>query len=566
MKLLKNSTIKSNIFIVSILQTATPILLVGIISSIITLNILKVQTFNNTNALFYDVSSKITDFSDKIFDLSQNLLYDDDMFNIIAFNQDSSAYDTVRLNDILVNNPDIQSVKLVLDTHEYTVSQGKSTIYQYGSIGYNNVKRMLEDTPESSLWYATYQKNDTSDIFFSRLIKNPYTNETRGILFFQISNRVFSGMLSFAERSDNSQFCILASNNLPLAKNFDLSDDVISKISNSKDGVTSLPGKYYFYSTLSGLNWKIVCCVDKYSLYRLLYLLIGLIILLCIISIIVVVFFTQHINKTVVSPIQKLSKAMRTWNENKIFKKKQDYEISEIDMLYDDFQNMTQSITDLININYKSTLVQRESELKMLQAQINPHFIFNTLESINSLAIIHDAHEISDITLAFSELIEQSIGYEAESLHTLEQELHLLDCYITIMQIRFGNKISIIKDIDDDTLTVLMPRLTLQPVIENSINHGIIPSGRKCDLKIEAHIIKSDLIIKIYDNGIGIGKDELSILNNSFIAEKSSVEKSIGLININKRLKLLYGDEYHLRISSEENKFTEVVLNIKISE
>ena len=168
MKDLKPKTLKGSIFFVSVLQTATPVLLIGIIASMITLSILRVQVFNNTSTVFTEVSSAINNFSDDIFDISQNLLYENDIVDIIAFKQDSQSYSSSSLNSILINNPSISAVKLVIDDKEFSLSQGKSSIYQYGSIGYQNIKSALEDHGRESIWYALYQHDSTSDIFFAR--------------------------------------------------------------------------------------------------------------------------------------------------------------------------------------------------------------------------------------------------------------------------------------------------------------------------------------------------------------------------------------------------------------
>lgn len=562
MKIFRINTIKNNIFFSSILQTATSILFVGVMSSIITLSILKVQAFNNTNDVFESVSDTVVNYSSKVFSLSQTLLYDDSLINIAAFGCDPNTYNIAPLNDILMENPEIQAIKLVINGCEYNVSQGKNSIFRSGSIGYNKLKDTLDVSEKNYIWYVSYQNYEKSDIIFVRQIKNPYTNEYKGMLFFQISGRAFSDMLKMSEKYDNGTFSILSSNNLPIVKNFETQNKILNQAAGSESGVISSDGKYYFYRNLSDFDWKIVYCVNKWNIYRILYMLIALIVLLCGISIIVATIFTQHINKTVVMPIQKLSSSMRNWAENVIFNKNKKYDIYEIDTLYDDFENMTQKVTDLINKNYKAMLVQRESELKMLQSQINPHFIFNTLEAINSFALIYDATEINEITMAFSELIEQSIGYTSDKEHTFAQEIHLIDCYLTIIRIRYGNKILISKDIDDGILKISMPALILQPIVENSVIHGIKPSDKKFEIKISAHKIGNDLIIKIRDNGTGIEKNKVDKLNQLFMTEKNSTEKSIGLINVNKRLKLLYGDNYHLKISSEVNEFTEVELKI----
>lgn len=518
--------------------------------------------FNNTNDVFESVSGTIANYSSKIFSLSQTLLYDDTLIDIAAFGSDANTYNIAPLNDILMENPEIQAIKLVINGCEYNVSQGKNSIFRSESIGYNKLRDTLNKSEKNYIWYVSYQNYEKSDILFVRQIKNPYTNEQKGMLFFQISGRAFADMLKMPEKSDNGTFSILSSNNLPIAKNFETPNKILSQADGSESGVISADGRYYFYRNLPDFNWKIVYCVNKWNLYRILYMLITLIVLLCGISIIVAAFFTQHINRTVVMPIQKLSSSMRNWAENITFNKNKKYDIYEIDTLYDDFENMTQKVTDLINKNYKAMLVQRESELKMLQSQINPHFIFNTLEAINSFALIYDATEINEITMAFSELIEQSIGYTSDKEHTFAQEIHLVDCYLTIIRIRYGNKILISKDIDNEILNISMPALILQPIVENSVIHGIKPSDNKFEIKISAHKIGNDLIIKIRDNGTGIEKNKINKLNQLFITEKISTEKSIGLINVNKRLKLLYGDDYHLKISSEVNEFTEVELKI----
>lgn len=562
MKIFRINTIKNNIFFASVLQTATSILFVGVMSSIITLSILKVQAFNNTNDVFERVSDTVANYSSKVFRLSQTLLYDDNLIDIAAFGRDSNTYSIAPLNDILMENPEIQAIKLVINGSEYDVSQGKNSIFRPGSIGYNKLKDTICKSEKKYIWYVAYQNYEMSDIFFVRQIKNPYTNEHKGMLFFQISGQTFSDMLKMPEKSDNGTFSILSSNNLPIVKSFETPTQILKQADADESGVASVDGEYYFYRNLPDFDWKIVYCVSKWNLYRILYMLITLIVLLCGISIIVTSFFTQHINKTVVTPIQKLSSSMRNWSENVLFSKKKKYDIYEIDTLYDDFENMTKKVTDLINKNYKAMLVQRESELKMLQSQINPHFIFNTLEAINSFALIYDAEEISEITVAFSELIEQSIGYTSDKEHTFAQEIHLVDCYLTIIRIRYGDKILISKDIDNEILNISMPALILQPILENSIIHGIKSSRKRFEIDISAHRSGDDVIIKIRDNGTGIEKSKVDKLNQSFMLEKNSTEKSIGLINVNKRLKLLYGDNYHLKISSEFNEFTEVELKI----
>ena len=195
----------------------------------------------------------------------------------------------------------------------------------------------------------------------------------------------------------------------------------------------------------------------------------------------------------------------------------------------------------------------------MLQSQINPHFMFNTLEAINSMSLIYDVPEIGDMITALADILEHSIGRD-DRLIMLSEEMHYIDSYIYIYNVRFPGKFKVVKNIDSRAMNVSLPRLLIQPVIENALTHGIIPSDRKCTLQISALVGEKDMYVTVRDDGAGIPKDKLAELNQRFINDDLSTEGSIGLINVNKRLKLYFGDEYHIKIDSEKDKYTSVTL------
>lgn len=561
----KPQTLRRRIFLSSLLQTATSILLIGVISSAITLSILKIQAFGNINSIFDDVSDKINKYSENIFNLSQSLMYDSNLVDVLSFDKDMNKYSTDTINDILSSNPDILAIKLTIDGSEYTVSQGRNSMYNSGSIGYLKAANLPDKLNKNAVWYVTYSSNEASDIFFIRKICDPYTGDERGTILFQINARVFHDMSTPTEKLGKGEFCILSDNNLPISNSFDIPDGTMQRIIERKNGTDSTPGKYFMYSALSDLNWELVYRADKWNIYKIVYLLFILTLLLCSLAIVAAVYFTNTINKSVVIPISELENSMLSWNENDVFHKPHEYTTREVNILYDGFETMTQKVNSLINTNYKQALIQRESELKMLQSQINPHFIFNTLESINSFAAIYDAEEISDITMALASLIEEGIGYHSDSVHTLSDEVALVEDYLTIMRIRYGDRITIQKDIDDTLLKTPMPSLILQPIVENAVLHGLIPLDKNGILTIRTFRGQNDVCICICDNGIGIPAEKLTAMNDSFITDKPFDGKSIGLTNVNKRLKLLYGDSYHIHISNEPQGGTCVLIKIALN-
>ena len=199
----------------------------------------------------------------------------------------------------------------------------------------------------------------------------------------------------------------------------------------------------------------------------------------------------------------------------------------------------------------------KESKIKMLQSQINPHFMFNTLEAINSMSMIYDVPDISKMITALSDILDQCIG-RTDSLITLREEMYYIDSLIYIYQTRFPGKFEVVKNISNAAAAAVLPPLLIQPIIENSLTHGIIPSDKKCTLSITSYIRDNNVYVCISDDGIGIEPDKLAELNRKFVSDNSSSEGNIGLINVNNRLKLYYGDEYHISISSEKDKFTSV--------
>lgn len=560
----REKTLRESIFLSFILQAAVSILLIGVISTAITLSILKTQAFNNINSVFDDISDKINSYAENVFDLSQSLMYDSDFVNVVSFGEDINTYRADVLNNILAQNPDITAIKLTVDKQDYTVSQGRSQMFDSGSIGYSKAASLLDKNKKNYVWYMTYDKSNTSNIFFIRKIRDPYTGAERGTVQFQINVRVFYNMAAPGGKFDKGEFCILSDTNQPILNGFDMPQKTMQKIIGRTEGTDSYPNMYYMYTPLPITGWELVYRVSKWSIYKIVYLLLALVLLLCSVAIITAMYFSKKINQTVVMPISELEKSMQSWGENDVFTKPREYTTREVNALYNSFETMTARISDLINTNYKQALMQRESELKMLQSQINPHFIFNTLEAINSFAAIYDVEEISEITMALASLIEEGIGYHSDSEHTFGDEITLLDNYITIMRIRYGNRITMEKHVESTLLSIPMPSLILQPIAENAVIHGLIPSDKDGVITINAREDGGDLCIQLHDNGIGMDKETVNEMNSAFADGTPIKGKSIGLTNVNRRLKLLYGDKYRLSIDSEKGKFTAVTIRIAI--
>jgi two-component system sensor histidine kinase YesM len=207
-----------------------------------------------------------------------------------------------------------------------------------------------------------------------------------------------------------------------------------------------------------------------------------------------------------------------------------------------------------------------KSQVEALQSQINPHFLFNTLESINwsAIELTNDENSVSKSISLLSNFLRLSLESD-RYITTLRDEIEHVELYIKILQIRYDYKLQVNWNLEDDILDNEIVKLSLQPIIENAVYHGIKPKRGKGQITIEGKRDGNNIVICITDDGIGINKAKLDFLNDNLKNEYEINGKGIGMNNVNQRIKLLFGVEYGIEIVSEENKGTSVIMTIPVS-
>ena len=214
-----------------------------------------------------------------------------------------------------------------------------------------------------------------------------------------------------------------------------------------------------------------------------------------------------------------------------------------------------------------------EAEIKALQAQINPHFLFNTLENINWMAQLNGVPEISDTVSALAKLIDGSIG-RGDRMISFSEELEYKENYMTILKNRYEHKLEMETKLDEELMDIKIPRLLIQPLVENAVKHGIEKSRRNGVIRLSAYREDSHVVFQVVDNGIGMKPEELEALNlrlqkDALINEGNSTGaagKSIGLENVNRRIKLLYGSTYGVEIESSYDEYTRVIVRLPVDQ
>ncbi|WP_019007649.1 cache domain-containing sensor histidine kinase [Cohnella laeviribosi] len=232
--------------------------------------------------------------------------------------------------------------------------------------------------------------------------------------------------------------------------------------------------------------------------------------------------------------------------------------MDEIGLLRRTFRLMVERINTLITENYANRLLIKETEFKALQAQINPHFLYNTLESINWIAKMNKQTQISRMVEALGLLLRNSVSLK-EPIVTLAEETEIVRSYITIQKFRFGDRLDFTLDIPERYGQLKIPKLTLQPLLENAIQYALEPSVGGCAIAIRTYETENSLNLTVEDNGPGMPADTLARLRSG---EMKSKGKGIGLLNIDERIKISFGEPFGVQVESRPGHGTRVTIRI----
>ncbi len=316
---------------------------------------------------------------------------------------------------------------------------------------------------------------------------------------------------------------------------------------------------YSFYR-LDTCRWTLVQVIPNNDISEISFNSIKYYIIIGFIMLMLSILLSFKISSSITKRINMLSRTMRNFRYEKTqtlpvvqFGDDIDYLLSSYNQLISDFDALTTE-------NIQNSQRLNETELALLHSQIKPHFLYNTLDMIRFLAE-HDQPQKASLAIsALSKFYKSGIGNKT-LWSTLNNEINHIRCYMEIQKLRYGNHINLIIQIPEEYLDINLPRITLQPIVENSLIHGILGKTDKAGtITICAHQTEtSDLHITIKDNGHGLSQDSLSKLS-----DLSQNGTGIGLWNTNERIRLHYGNSYGLSVRSVLEEYTEITIRIPI--
>lgn len=325
-------------------------------------------------------------------------------------------------------------------------------------------------------------------------------------------------------------------------------ETIRSELASGERKEDSYNEQFWFYRSVDNGKIQVLLTVPNKTIVDALYPTVASCILVAFVAVMASVICSTVYSKAVSRPIRKLSSEMKNVTLNEYSGSVLESRGDEIGILQDSFNHMIARNRELIAQQYQAKIEKRNAQLRALQAQINPHFMYNTLQVIGGMALEKDAPEIYSITLALSDIMRYCLNFSREMI-VLEEEITYLQSYVMIQNERFGGRVHLKLNIAPETQKCLIPKLILQPLAENSFEHGLPEKEGPWLLEIESSLtMESDLLILVKDNGVGLEKECLDELRKKIRQDTTQVLKSgshIGLTNVHARIRLRSQNEMH---------------------
>jgi two-component system sensor histidine kinase YesM len=568
-----NLSLRSKLFAVFCIVSILPLLFFVKYSYDTTKRELTMQIYTNmiatTDQLNANLETKLDSYS-KIsasiyLDNTLRLLLTKDYTENSTEYLDSYIYFNNVINNVLATNPDIRAVSIYtsnttfpadsvyikrIDAEAKTTNWYESIAHSYGNVTYSVSATTAVTEPVFKL---------------ARLLNNNSLNYPYGILTFDIAE---ADIYRLMEKEDKQKDIYIVNENGNILSNRNkalLNQNIGTLIpgtfgensSGSFDSMYNGEKSLVVYNTIKN-GWKTISVIPYKSFItnaqiaskRILIIALSSIAISVVLIYITARFFTKRIE----SLLQVIRRVEREdFNVNMKFMGH-----DEIGQLSFAFKKMTGRLKELINEVYKKEISKKEAEMNMLQAQINPHFLYNTLASISALAVKHKDNTTNEMVSHLAKFYRISLN-KGKMILPISEEIKLTKYYIAIQQIRFEGLLRLHYAIDDSVLVYQTVKLALQPFVENAINHAVWDDEVGINITIKVYKDDRDIYLEVIDDGMGMRAETLECALN-----KTDNVSGYGITNVDQRIKLAFGEEYGVTLYSKFGVGTKAQIRIPL--
>lgn len=317
---------------------------------------------------------------------------------------------------------------------------------------------------------------------------------------------------------------------------------------------------------LDNFGWQIIRETPKSYITEDQFEILQVTLFATVVSVLVAMLIITLIVRQLIKPIKDLTLAMGEVIEGDYSVRVHLKQKDEIGDLADQFNIMAMKVNENIEKELAYNKAINDADYRALQAQINPHFMYNALNTVKWIASLQGSDSIIEIVNHLWKLLKLTSSLDGQII-SLEDELKVIDSYVRIQQARYNGKFQVLYNIDGEHLEYKIPKYILQPIVENAIFHGIEPKDGQGEVHIISSIIGKDIVIKVKDDGVGADTNKMNkLLHEDTDLSHSSGLNNIGIKNVNDRLILLYGRGYELTFHTTKGKGTNVEIRIPINE
>lgn len=540
---------------------------------------------------------------EKISDLSQkNVAQTAGLFSLLYKGYDSLSkslsnnFEMIRLLNEITDEPAVayineQTITNIIGAIFYSrddligihVISDKGKLYNYGN--YLNVMdpnykteewyRQIQASSGKMVWLGVYkhslidQVEDSPVFAFGRQIYDLNEHKPIGIVLYETNPQPVLDALDNLKIGEHSQVYLMSPDGRFVSSSTDPAPDLktLPSLQNSSNVVVKQEkGRLIVASKLSFSGWWLLSITPNRDLNVELVEMKRYLLIVISILILVSTLIASIVSKTISSPLKKLIREMKQVEIGNFRGMVNVSSYQEINILVASFNRMVIRIEELIERVKLSSVSEKNAELHALQSQVNPHFLYNTLDMIYWMLDEEGNEQLGELVLSLSSMFRYSSQWEDGVEVTLREELEQIGHYLKIISIRLEGRVQIVMDIDERFLNIRIPKMTVQPVIENAVKHGLESLGRQGILKLYTREEGSSLKIIVEDNGVGMDEEQLNRMLDSLYGQspKESGKNGIGLQNLHRRLQHMFGESYGLQIQSFPGEGTQVAIVLPI--
>ncbi|MCX7709888.1 MAG: sensor histidine kinase [Clostridia bacterium] len=580
-KILDNLSYKAKLLLTYFILILLPLSLFTYITYKRVSSVVLNQTLASASQVFSEagqILDKEFGNAEKVFNIltHNNLIYevasrDTSDYEVIQQLEDSSSItDTFRY---LIETTGVHNIKFYVNNN-FVFSEENVNMFNFSRLDGSKWYAALNAQPNNTLWcppsYFSDQGESEKHVFSAaRVIYNlDRLSQKLAVLRVDLSEEKIKDALKNAALTPNTAVYIMDSDNDVLSSS---ADTTAQSLSISSKALESLPvGSWSTieinhqkailnYSKIKSTGWYLVSIIPQDDIMATGTKLRNEMLIYALILVGVSYLLAYFISNSSVKRLSLLTREMRKVSKGNLDVNLKKMGTDEIGELMDNFHNMVQRTALLLDEKYKMGLEIKSVELKALQAQINPHFLYNSLDLINCIAIKHNIPDIIAMVNALAKFYKLSLS-KGNDIVPVKDELAHVQLYVQIQNMRFDNRIGLELDIEERLYEYRILKILLQPIVENSILHGIFEKESKSGtIRITGKLMENTIVITVADDGIGIPDENLQgILENSIGKESHGY----GIKNIHQRIKIYYGEQYGLSYRSTVGVGTEVEVRI----